>query len=70
MADGDPLVWHGCGDGQCLECARTDDEVLVRDSAQPDGPYLVFGRQEWARFVEAVKSGVLQPEISPASDLD
>ena len=29
----------------------------VRDSKDPDGPKLIFARQEWAALVERVRAG-------------
>jgi hypothetical protein len=41
----------------CLECAAIGDRVGVRDSNDPDGPMLLFGRQQWADFIAGVKAG-------------
>ncbi|MEF9904040.1 DUF397 domain-containing protein [Streptomyces sp. P9-A2] len=46
--------------GSCLEVL--DDHpagVPVRDSENPDGPILLFARQNWSPFVTAVKDGHL-----------
>jgi hypothetical protein len=45
------------GNGNCVEVARLDQEVAVRDSKDPDGPVLVFMPDEWRTFIEAAKNG-------------
>jgi hypothetical protein len=44
------------GNGQCVEVAHLDEVVAVRDSKHPDGPKLVFARQEWATFIAGLKN--------------
>lgn len=39
----------------CVEVARSDDWVAVRDSKHPDGPMLRFTRAEWAAFLDGAK---------------
>lgn len=41
---------------QCVEVAEFCGVVLVRDSKDPTGPQLRFGRPELRRFVEGVKA--------------
>lgn len=42
--------------GSCVEVKTcTCDEILVRDSKDPDGPVLSFTRNEWAAFLVGVK---------------
>lgn len=41
----------------CVEVARFDEGVAVRDSKAPAGPMLVFARDAWGDFVEDVKAG-------------
>ncbi|WP_111647864.1 DUF397 domain-containing protein [Actinoplanes lutulentus] len=42
-----------CADSACVEVAvASGGNVLVRDSKNPDQPYLSFTRQDWAVFVE------------------
>lgn len=44
----------------CIEIASTDDEVLVRDSKDPDGPRLdAFDRDQWTAFLAGTKRGEL-----------
>jgi Domain of unknown function (DUF397) len=50
-------TWSGENGGNCVEVANLDDAVAVRDSKHPDGGALVFSRAEWARFLDATRSG-------------
>jgi hypothetical protein len=46
-----------CGSNACVEVAKVDEGVLVRDSKNPDGAVLSFTAQEWAVFVEGIEAG-------------
>lgn len=46
-----------CATGACVEIATTDDEILVRDSKDSDGPILRFTAEEWSAFVAGVTAG-------------
>ncbi|MCP2164927.1 DUF397 domain-containing protein [Goodfellowiella coeruleoviolacea] len=43
----------------CVELAHAGDVAGVRDSKNPAGPVLTFGRAELAGFLAAIKSGRL-----------
>jgi len=43
--------------GECVEGARTQEHVWVRDSKNPRGPALGFTREEWAVFLVGVQRG-------------
>ena len=43
--------------GNCVEVARSNDAVLVRDSKNPEGSILIFPSAEWQAFVNGVKRG-------------
>jgi hypothetical protein len=44
--------------GDCVEVAdNLPDVVAVRDSKDPTGPTLTFGRSQWQAFIEGVKEG-------------
>jgi hypothetical protein len=43
--------------GQCVELARIDGLVGIRDSKEPDGPVLVFTTIDFAAFLEAATNG-------------
>jgi len=45
------------GDSGCVEVAVGSDEVLVRQSKDPDGPFVAFDGPEWDVFVQGVKAG-------------
>jgi hypothetical protein len=47
----------GTDGGNCVEAAGTLGTVLLRDSNDPAGPYLAFGRQAWEAFAAAVTAG-------------
>jgi len=45
-------------EANCVEVAdNLPGVVAVRDSKDPDGPVLRFGREEWAAFVSGTKEG-------------
>ena len=48
--------YSGSGGGECIEVADAPGAVLVRDSKNPDGPRLAFGRQAWETFAAKVKA--------------
>jgi hypothetical protein len=45
--------------GACVEVADLTTATAIRDSKDPDGPMLVFGRGEFAALLGAVKAGEL-----------
>lgn len=45
------------GQGQCVQVARLDQAVAVRDSKDPAGPFLTFTPDEWAAFIGGAKDG-------------
>jgi hypothetical protein len=63
---------HSCADCNCVEvgfmksshsganCVEVDsgaEEILVRDSKDPDGPVLRFTREEWDAFTAGIRAG-------------
>lgn len=44
-------------DGGQIEIAFVDDLIGMRNSADPDGPILVFTESEWDAFVAGTKDG-------------
>jgi len=46
------------GATQCVETSSIRaDEILVRNSRDPEGPILSFTKAEWVAFVAGVKAG-------------
>ncbi|GIM90240.1 DUF397 domain-containing protein [Paractinoplanes toevensis] len=41
--------------GACVEVAESGDSIHVRDSKDPAGPVLTFGRDAWRVFVGDVR---------------
>lgn len=71
MLDGiDHLSWRKssrpCGNGACVEVARTTNSVFLRDSEDPTGPLLAFSKGEWAAFVCGIKAGDFEAPADPA----
>jgi len=46
---------HSVGDGECVEVALVDDQIVVRDSRDPDGTWQRYPAQSWRDFVSIVK---------------
>ncbi|WP_422735922.1 DUF397 domain-containing protein [Micromonospora sp. WMMD729] len=46
----------GANDSNCVEVAVLPAGLAVRDSKDPDGPALVFGRDAWSSFVTGLRS--------------
>ncbi|MGX7826897.1 DUF397 domain-containing protein [Actinokineospora sp. 24-640] len=42
------------GNGECVEVAHAQTHTATRDSKNPNGPMLVFGSSDWAKFVRQV----------------
>jgi len=46
------------GNGACFEVATVkQDEILVRNSRDPEGPILSFTKAEWVAFLAGAKAG-------------
>lgn len=49
---------HSGGNGNCVEVARlSGGEVALRNSRFPDGPILIYTREEMTAFLGGVKEG-------------
>lgn len=46
-----------CGTGTCVEVGADGDEILIRDSKNPDVAPLRFTRPEWTAFVAGAQAG-------------
>jgi hypothetical protein len=58
----DKLTWfkstHSSGNGECVECARTQDGgMAVRDSKHGGAEILSFPRETWQSFLAAIQIG-------------
>ena len=50
--------WSGGNGGNCVEAMRLDDgRVAVRQSADPDGPALIYTHGEISAFIPGAKTG-------------
>jgi hypothetical protein len=47
--------YSGNNGGNCIEVAAAP-LIVVRDSKDPDGPRLTFGREAWQAFAARVKA--------------
>jgi len=47
--------YSGNNGGQCVEVGNAAHLVAVRDSKDPEGPRLAFGRETWGAFAARVK---------------
>ncbi len=43
--------------GACVEVAPQLGSILIRDSKDPQGPVLTFGRESFAAFISGVAAG-------------
>lgn len=46
-----------CSDGACVEAGQDCDDVLIRDSKNPDQAPLRFTHAEWQAFVDGMRAG-------------
>ncbi|EHM26447.1 putative AbaA-like protein [Streptomyces sp. W007] len=50
--------WSGGNGGNCVEAMKlADGRVAVRQSADPDGPALIYSNGEIAAFIQGAKAG-------------
>jgi hypothetical protein len=54
------ILWrkssHSGGQSNCVEAARVDDRVLLRDSKRPGDGSLALDKGQWRKLVEFAKS--------------
>ncbi|MEV6123375.1 DUF397 domain-containing protein [Streptomyces sp. NPDC052077] len=48
---------HSAAEGNCVEVARVDGGIAMRNSRFPDGPALVYTTAEVAAFLAGAKEG-------------
>jgi hypothetical protein len=46
-----------CDSGACVEVAPINGGIALRDSKDPDGPILMFTREEWNAFLDGARAG-------------
>jgi Domain of unknown function (DUF397) len=46
-----------CESGACIEIGALADSILIRNSADQDGPRLAISRGGWRDFVAGAKNG-------------
>ncbi|KPI22224.1 protein of unknown function DUF397 [Actinobacteria bacterium OK074] len=57
-AEGWAKPWSGTNGGSCVEAKRLPDgSVAFRQSKDPEGPALVYSRDEMISFLDGAKSG-------------
>ncbi len=60
-AAGKPFQWRkalrSIGNGNCVEVARSNGGVVVRDSQDPNGPMLAYGAESWRAFTAQARQG-------------
>lgn len=65
--DRSPDEWHKSShssmdeNSQCVEVTASGVAVAVRDSKDPDGPYLTFTPRAWRALAERIEQGRLDP---------
>jgi hypothetical protein len=52
-------TYSGGSGTECVECARTEDGILVRDSKNSSEPVIVVRGAAWRAFTLAVQRGRL-----------
>ena len=60
MTDLPKITWRKstyCANGDCVEVALLEGEVVVRDSKHPHGPMLHFTPIEWEAFLNGARDG-------------
>jgi hypothetical protein len=55
------------GSDGCVECARLSEEIVIRDSKDPDGGTLIVSAGNWRLFLRSIKSGYSSINILIAS---
>lgn len=50
--------YSGNNGGQCVEVGAAAHLIAVRDSKDPDGTCLAFGREEWEAFAAKLKADI------------
>jgi hypothetical protein len=54
------LIWRKSSrsaEQNCVNVAFRDDAVLIRDSKDPNGPFLELAADQWDAFLRTIKRG-------------
>jgi hypothetical protein len=66
-------VWHRsslCDDGSsCVEVARVEGWIGVRDSKETSGPILAFTTDDWQTFVNGVYDGDFGSDVGGTASM-
>jgi hypothetical protein len=46
-----------CVDGGCVMVGRQAESILVGNTMQPNGPYIIYTNATWKKFLLGVKRG-------------
>ncbi len=46
-----------CDGGACVVVGHRDESILVGNTTQPNGPYVIYTTAAWKRFLLGVKQG-------------
>ncbi|MEU4558362.1 DUF397 domain-containing protein [Actinoplanes sp. NPDC023936] len=58
--DRNELAWRiatRSGGGNCVQVAKTDNLIAVRNSRFPDGEVILYTKQEFEAFLDGAKKG-------------
>lgn len=67
MNAGGAVMWRRssrCDTQTCVEVARTNGGVLLRDAKDPAGPVLAFSQEAWISFAAGVAEGEFDLETA------
>lgn len=45
------------GNGECVEVRSAQDNIIVRDSADPTGPIIPYSTRAWIAFIADARTG-------------
>jgi hypothetical protein len=53
---------RSAGNGECVEVAPANRQILIRDSKVQDSPVIQYPERSWRAFLVEVKIGQFNPE--------
>ena len=60
MREASGILWKKSslsGLNGCVEVGQMADAIAIRNSRQPDGPFLVFSVEQWRAFLHRARAG-------------